>query len=229
MTTTHGTFTGLILQPGARATYDKYGVISLRQSYKCPSASAFTLAPVAWAVHPIYSDLQNDISQMEVDLGDDAVDAVATVICTYVGQSAGSTVPPIYEVEMSLSEDPIDTHPDFVSTIGGTRSAPLNNAVFNSDGTFKGFPANATNNLGGVRSFLNPQAIWRETSFASSSPSSLSSIGKIQTPSGSPPSLGTGRNWLFSAYTWTRQGSAYRVTKEWRSSGIGGWNTLIYA
>lgn len=75
----------------------------------------------------------------------------------------------------SCSMEPIETHPDFKSKIGGTPSRRLNGATFDKDGKFTGFKVlesldpqanengSITSNqpLAGVRSYLAPKQTFR--------------------------------------------------------------------
>ena len=56
--------------------------------------------------------------------------------CVYRG--VWSTSATKVDVQASLSANPIETHPNFVSTLGGTPGSELNGAVFDSNGVFLG-------------------------------------------------------------------------------------------
>jgi hypothetical protein len=136
---------------------------------------------------------------------------------------------PVYDFLIGVSEEPIETHPNFVSSIGGTADDPLNEAIFDDAGIFLGFPANAPNDLGGVRSYLNSgQCTWRKTWNSKTQPVDATTIGDIDVPEGSPPTLGAGRNWVYYGMQFTLRGKVYQITKEWRASGRKGWNSIIY-
>jgi hypothetical protein len=153
----------------------------------------------------------------------------ATLHCVYRGFFfGGDTNEPIYELTDTATAQPIDTHPQFVATLGGTAASPKAGAVFDSSGRFLGFTPNAHNNLGGIRSWLAPSLIWRAT-YVYDSWFDLESIGKVAVPDGPVPSIPTPQNWLFWSATQRQQGNAYQVTKEWRASDPGiAWNPLLY-
>lgn len=138
------------------------------------------------------------------------------------------TIPPIdsstEEVITSTSDAPIETHPRFVSHIGGTAAAPLNSAKFDSDGVFKGFAAGSA--FAGIESYVIPSTIYRRTNPSHIRPLSLGSVGTIVDPGIGGGSAGA--NWLYTSKTWRRDGGVYDVTEEYMLSGPGGWNTTIY-
>lgn len=58
---------------------------------------------------------------------------------------------------------------------------------------------------------------------------SLDGLGRIQTPPGAP-SLPNNRNWLLVGVDAERVGTAtWKVTREYRASGAGGWDPEIYS
>lgn len=148
---------------------------------------------------------------------------------------------PVYELQASLDQDPIQSHPDFHTVIAGTPAAPLNGAVFldpetnlptddNIKGVFREFAATLAgerNPKAGIESYLVPGAEWRETSFAVSDPTELSDLGTIDTPSGPNPTL-SGRNWLAWSETYQKRGYIYQISKVWKLSGRNGFDPEIY-
>lgn len=161
----------------------------------------------------------------------------------YAGVNGSTT--PVYELEMGASEEPIQTHPKFVSDIAGTPAVPANGAIFrdeegnktrdNMKGIFDRFRVllddGSPNPFGGVTGYLNPQMTWTKTWITASKPNDLAQVGKIDTPEGAPPSLGGSRNWLYVALTYEERGggNCYKVKKAWRASGARGWNTTLYS
>jgi hypothetical protein len=139
---------------------------------------------------------------------------------------------PIYELDMRTSEEPIESHPNFATF---AYPAGTNGAKYDADGAFLGFypvynVSNALTNKEwvGVRGFLSPGAIWRKNYVTSTQPNDISVVGKVDTPEGSPPSVASGRTWLYNGLTWEQRGLVYTVKKEWLLSGREGWNTTIY-
>lgn len=141
---------------------------------------------------------------------------------------------PIYEIDFSMSEEPIETHKEFATKLAGTPANKLHGARFEPDGNFAGFvtfPAGreAERDIWqGIRSFLNPGAVWRKNYVTKSRPGDIGDLGRIDVPEGDPPTLGNSQNWLYTGLTWEQRGLTYQVKKEWRASGRRGWNTDIY-
>lgn len=145
---------------------------------------------------------------------------------------------PVYELNASLSQEPIQTHEDW-TTIAGTPSAPLNGAIFvdpdtgwrseKSNAVWKEFSnEGGANPKAGIDSYLEPGAEWRETRFESSRPTSLRSVGTIDSPAGDAPSL-SGRDWLVWSESYVRRGGVYQVATTWKLSGRNGWDSDIYS
>lgn len=160
------------------------------------------------------------------------------VAYTFEGFLSGAPPDPTYELIGSLSQEPIQTHPDF-ATIAGTPAAPLNNALFvDPDTGWKSEKANAiwkefsntggANRKAGLDSYLVPGAEWRETSFETSEPATLENLATIASPRGNPPSL-AGYDWLVWGQTYQRRGYTYQVQTTWKFSGRNGWDPDIYS
>ena len=145
---------------------------------------------------------------------------------------------PTYELTTSLSQEPIQTHPDF-STFAGTPASPNNNSIFIDPETglrsqkinaiWKEFAVSGSaNEKGGIESYLAPGAEWRETKFQETRPTGIRDVGTIEPPVGPNPTL-SGRNWLAWGETYVRRGHIYQVTSTWKLSGRNGWDTDIYS
>jgi len=133
-----------------------------------------------------------------------------------------------YEFQVGAASVPIETHPNFTGEngFGGTaESSRENNTIFrdaeNNSITYR------TNNrtyfdrfaaghpLHGTESYLAMNtARWRQK-YVSSSPPSLTGIGKLDsTPPGNPPAA-KGYTWLYMGANFTKVGSVYRISREW--------------
>ena len=142
--------------------------------------------------------------------------------------------PTDYYIEYSgtTTEEPIETHPDFVTKIGGTAANRKNKAWFDPvTGEFSHFPANAPQDLGGVKGYLAPRATARVSYYSYSKPEDIASLGNIDNP---PVSLPThddeNANWLLASVSWKEYANvAYYITLEYYLSGRRGWNSLMYA
>jgi hypothetical protein len=142
---------------------------------------------------------------------------------------------PVYELTTSLSQEPIQTHPDFETTIAGTPASPKNGAIFvdpdtgwiseKTNAVFKEF--SASDAKGGIDSYLVPGAEWVETKFQRSRPSGIRDVGTIDEPNGPNPSV-SGRDWLAWSESYVRRGSIYQLRSAWKLSGRNGWDEDIY-
>lgn len=152
--------------------------------------------------------------------------------CDYLGLSEDPT-PYFLEFVGSVGEEAIETHPNFVSTIGGTPSAPINNAQFDATtGEFLGFPADAPADLGGVRTYFRPSVIARVSYWTLETPNP-GPLGHVVDPD-TIPGLVLPPNCLdllvtnFGYRQVTPLKPPYQITVEMLASGPDGWNLLIY-
>ena len=220
---------GLVRQPGSTIIQRDDGTWEGTVEFICRWSLALDLAPQRnVASHPDFPGLLCkgcQIVQMKPSL-------VAKLTATYRGIVGGQEGDPppsedfnsTEEVITSMSEAPIETHPNFVTQIGGTAAAPLNDAIFDENGEFKGWKA--TSQFRGIESFLIPSTAYRKTTPTRSRPTSVGAVGSIVSPG-----IGSnvpGANWLFTCRSWRRDGGVYEVSEEYMLSGPGGWNSIIY-
>ena len=221
----------VVVQVAERFETDRYGVDSIEMTVEIPDELFPEQVLVDFAPHPRFSSMA-----LVRKTGQRGKPGWWTV--NYVFEGFLLQLPqPMYELAGSLSQEPIQTHANF-ATIAGTPAVPANNAIFvdpddrkrskKSNAIFKEFGYTATaNTKAGVSSYMEPGAEWRETTFETSEPSTLSDLGKINSPSGPAPSLG-GRNWLAWSHSYQRRGHIYQVTTTWKLSGRNGWDSDIY-
>ena len=182
-----------------------------------------------------------------VDINVNTKNGLSEVTWTFVG--GNSAVQDYYEAVAQVAEEPIATHVAFTiatagfgtsivdacggSTTEGTLASA--GAVFDADGAFLHFNKQALNNFFGVVSYLTPQVSYKRVYSAGTAPSAsntelVSHI--ISAPDGDPPTLPTGRNWMFTSLNWKNNGNGnvgqYEITEEYRGSGNSGWNNAIY-
>jgi len=213
----------LVLQPGWSLVYKQDGSLQGRCVFKCSASVAPSLIPAVGTPHPKNALAKAYDAELVVTECD-----IATITVDYLGIHTGG----VYMIEYiaSTGEEPIETHPDFVGTIGGTKATPLNNAKFDDETEeFIGFPANAPSHLGGVRGYLSPSSVVRATFYSSSPTTGLSDLGQRQ----APPylgfiSIGGGKNWLKTNWSRRAYGLVYQISEEYTLSGKNGWNSLIY-
>lgn len=231
-----GVKTQVIIQSEENGTIDRYGVDILTRVEEIPKDRFPSLLRAKNSVHPRFTAM--GVSKINWTSGKHG--KFYRVTYTYEGFLL-SLPEAVYVLDTSLSEEPIELHPAF-ATFAGTPASPLNGAVFidpdtqqittdNARGVFKEFFATlsgSANPKAGVEAYLSPGATWQEISFAVTRPSDLGSLGEIDNPSGSEPSLGSGRNWIYSGVSYTRRGGIYEIRKTWLLSGRSGWDSDIY-
>lgn len=226
----------VILQAEESGTVDRFGVDILTRVEEVPARRFPALLRSKYSVHPRYVNMA--VSKISWQLARHG--QFYRVTYTYEGFILGLPEP-TYTLSAALSEEPIELHPNF-QDIAGTPSSPQNGAVFvdpdtgkittdNDRGVFREFFATVSgsaNDKAGIESYLSPGATWQETYFSTARPSNLGSLGEIDTPSGPKPSIGSGRNWLYSGADYTRRGGIYEIRKTWLLSGRNGWDSDIY-
>lgn len=226
---------GLILEGVGEIVTDRFGLDTGKAYWQAPTAQALVLAPQLLSAHPdaSYMKMERRVIQFAPPF--------ARIIGDYVGIMNNETTP-VYELVGSVSEEPIQTHPEF-DDIAGTPDDPAHGAIFVDENGYISFdPGRATfshfaaivegekNELAGVTAYLDPgQVVWRKTWITRTRPTDISQLGEIDSPEGNPPSLGSGKNWLYYALRFEQRGEVYQVNKEWKASGRGGWNSLIYS
>ncbi len=234
--TVHGIKTRVIPQSEESGTLDRFGVDVVTRVEEVPSEQFPALLRSKYSVHPRFTSM--GVSKVNWNKGKSG--KFYRVTYTYEG-FLNSLPEPVYSLSSSLSEEPIELHPDFLD-IAGTPSAPLNGAIFvdpetnlittdNAKGVFREFLATiggAANLKAGIESYLSPGATWTEIYFATSRPTDLGSLGERDSPSGPQPSFGSGRDWLYSGCEYTRRGYIYEIRKTWLLSGRTGWDEDIY-
>lgn len=197
--------------------------------YKCRWSSVVALAPKRnTARHPDFSVLvctQCEVSRLKPGI-------VCELTATYRG-FFGASNPNINsreELITNTSEAPIDSHPRFVTDIGGKKGSELHGAIFDDDGKWTGWKADSL--YAGVESYLFPSTIYRSTQSVSGRPTSIFNVGTTSGVTtgvvGSPPGAPSGKGWLLISHTWNREGGLYSESVEYMLSGPKGWDSVIY-
>lgn len=149
-----------------------------------------------------------------------------------------------YTITGGVSQEPIGTHPMFGSQGGYSigedewkkwriwESDPKDPelAGWKPDGSdaSSGMKRYYALRNRGVDDYLLGTVTMRVSQEGQSGPD-LGGIGRIQSPSGAP-ALPDSRNWLLVGVDAERVGSAsWKVTREYRASGAGGWDPEIYS
>ncbi len=220
---------GWFLAEGGELQTDRFGMSQATATYERLDVATNVNPgqPVAFGqLHPIWTFLTCDRFSIRAN--------GAGWICQASFFGVTGTPTPIYELDFSTSEEPIETHRKFVSDLGGKPGSELNGARFDDDGAFIGFTGPFSSDSEeqkwrGVQSYLSPGTVWRKNYTTATRPADVGSIGKIDAaPEGTPPTVPVGFTWLYTGLTWEQRGLVYTVKKEWRLSGRNGWNSTIY-
>lgn len=231
--TIYGNDQFMIEDPGDVHT-DLYGLESCTAVFKMPQ-DRFDLVPPMFAYHPLFTYLNMERRRLAITPG------YLIVTGEFVGIPGGQTTP-IYEIAVGLADEPIETHPKFVTDIGGTPSSPKNGAVFlDPDGDistddaigrfayFSHMVGGTLNTFAGIDSYLAADQIsFRQKFYATFRPNLTQQVGFINFPQGPAPPV-SGPNWLLISCTYEQRGNIFFICNEWRNSGRRGWNTTIYA
>lgn len=231
-----GIKTEVILQSEENGTIDRFGVDVLTRVEEVPKDGFPALMRSKYSIHPRFTAMA--VSKVNWTKAKHS----KFYRVTYIYEGFILSLPePVYILDTSLSEEPIELHPDF-GTFAGTPSSPANGAVFidpdtqkitedDERGVFREFTATISgtpNAKAGIESYLSPGATWTEIYFSTSRPTDLGDLGEIDSPSGPNPSFGSGRNWIYSGAQYTRRGGIYEIRKTWLLSGRNGWDSDIY-
>ena len=224
-------FGGLPARGERQISTGQDGLVTLRE-VTYDDGTAYTVRPDIG-----FGEAHSDFSYLKCTGGTQTEEGKGIWKITKTFQGINTTCE-TWRVNAAVSQEPIESHEDFVDLIGGTGDLPLNGAVFEDDteeAKFKYFPASAAWDLGGVKSYLEPtcqleHTIVKKHNGSNSAPAwdSISDVGQITTSLPSAPAVASGRNWLLMGTTQEVIGGALRVRKTFRLSGRLGWNGIIY-
>lgn len=151
--------TSLILQPGWTIEEDGFGLLTSRLVFVTGHGADTDSSPLILEDAPKRGDAHPKDSRLTCHRTTATINAngLAVITSEYIGIASGNMTAPEVSGRANMSQEPIATHPDFISLIGGTEGSPKNGAQF-ANGAFVRFaydPA-AAYNKEGVRSYLNP-------------------------------------------------------------------------
>jgi len=152
-----------------------------------------------------------------------------------VDESVGDT----YSVSGTASQEPLATHPHFQprgkwavtaeewKTWDKWQKEGTDIGAENLSGFSEGFKKFIELYLSGFTDYLQSRVSIRVTDANTTEPS-LQELGKIASPA-KAPTLADGANWLMTGVDATEDADKnWEVTREYLSSGPGGWNADIY-
>jgi len=165
---------------------------------------------------------------------------------------------PTYRLECRLQDSPFTDHPKFQEldddeqfVLGKCMSGAANltkslgkaiwtdsdNNEFVADESGTTLEVVSTNGLNfaywinqGVTTYLAPAFVWTETTEGNTplSSSTISKLGLIDSPRGTPPEPGSGRDWMMTSASQNQRGDLYQTNLEWTLSRPDGWDDMIY-
>lgn len=228
---------GLVLSAAGEISGDKNGLWTGACVFKLP-VGRYDLVPGVGVEHPLADFLMSERFRLTFSPG------LWTVSVDYAGMSASyeDASPAQYDLSPGTGNEPIETHPKFVTDIGGKPSDPKNGARFRHYETgaeteddalgvfdeFKLIVDGLKNPYAKGEAFIaQNNTVWTKSWTQRTKPDSYGV--KIATPDGPYPDYGGDTNWLAMPIAYTQRGSVFTCTAKWIASGPGGWNATVYA
>ncbi len=231
----------LVPMPGFRARKDRAGMWTGSQKYHCKENELASLLPRQGSVHPKMDFMALDEVEFEI-----MQEGLVIVTGHYAGASfgggAGGVPEDEFSLEISTSEEPIQTHfryesetaEDIVEAVELATNPPLEDdgkSVAEIDQTgWSALKVELYDDVRkGIESYREPRVSWTRRWVSQSKPTGLNEIGKIGTPDGDPPAIAAGRNWLNMGMRSVQRGEIFENEVTWELSGRGGWLARYYA
>ncbi len=138
----------------------------------------------------------------------------------------GGLPEPTYTTDRATHNEPIATHPLWVSQIAGKPSAPLNGAIFvdpstqlkttdDTKGVFKDWSTGSI--FAGVSDYLLAGSTFN-ISYADYNAPDLSGVGQLASPENAP-AIPEGFFWLYTGASSSQHGNIYRITETYLLTG----------
>ena len=223
---------------------DRKGLWTGRQGYYCQKADLINLVPERESEHPDFPFLLcDDVQVTGEEKGWCKIEArYYGALSTSDSTSINEDNPPEYSLDLSVSEEPLETHPRYVDnlTVAEIQEAvdKATNPPKDKAGELKvvdqaGWGAGKIELYdflrGGLVSYRDPKVSWSESWVDDEMPN-LNKIGEIvANPAGNPPALAAGRNWLLTGIKMVPRGGIFECSKVYEASGRGGWKTVLYS
>jgi hypothetical protein len=238
MATTYHGKSGAILQPGGELVTDRKGLVTGRFAFKV-RAGAWGDMPQLNSVHPyaLFASMERRVVRFEKGFW--------LVLGDYAGCEVEESEP-AYDFNPGTGNEPIVTHDDFLTKIGGKPSAPLNGAIFrdqsgnvttdDAEGSFDRFKLlkddGTLNPWAGTEEFLTANnTVFTKSWTRRTKPAGASKPLQVvdQPPGGKAPTFdGANYKWLEFPVAYSVRGSAYDCRQMWMLSGPRGWNRVVY-
>lgn len=226
---------GLILQPDQSVSQAPDGSGEARLAYMCRWAQVALYIPTPLQPHPLFPSLLLFEFSTIREPGD-----LALFACIYRGVLAANPMDLAqYEGNRVVTSEPIETNPIFSyppssPPVSPTELVAINLALDNNTApTGLGTVATLLYNkkLRGIDSYYRVGTTFRKSYVSTDIPSSVSGVGLLidGSPDDNAPTLGAGQNWLYSGQSWRKSAGVVSVQEEYQASGLGAWDTDLYA
>jgi hypothetical protein len=193
---------GMWVESYGSLTTDIYNLSTATAIYVSTYPSSY---PSMESRHPLWSHLQIEKRTVTVENT-----GFTRIVCEYAGFEG--QVEPVIEWSSGVTEEPIETHPEF-DNFAGDPDHPVNNSMWEG-GSFVGFGPGT--NFAGVTSYLVPVLVKRVTTIEPTTLSVESAVGHL---------FGS---MLCTSASSVKRGKVYHNTIEYRGAGPRGWNLDIY-
>jgi hypothetical protein len=222
----------LILEHAGEILVDRNGLWTGSCRFSLPK-ERFDLLPAVSAPHPYAAFLAVEKLRLIFGAG------LWRVVADYAGMDAAYDISESqYELSPGTGNEPIETHPDFI-TFAGTPSSPngINRPLFRDPvtGEISTDDANAEfdrfaldSPMAGVSSYIAQNNTVYSRSWTQRSQPSEGGISIVQNPPGPAPNYGGDYNWLEMPVAYARRAGVYSCTQRWLCSGPKGWNNDLY-
>lgn len=229
----------LILQPDQTVEQAADGSGVARLSYKCPWEKLNDFLPEPLQPHPVFPTLLLYTFTIAREPGD-----IGRYDCVFYGVLAKDPMALAqYDVSVSTSSEPVETHPRFAYppetppvtpaqlsaielALQNNLSEPNPSAVPNPSAAYTLWLKKRR----GIDSYLRVGTTFRKTYVAIVPPvDQYGLIGKIvDLNDANAPTPPKGQNYIATGVSWRKQAGVVTVTEESLLSGLGGWDTDLY-
>lgn len=175
---TKAKFTGLppstldeCLMQGWSSKVDEYGVQTVSATYRLPPENIESISATMIRGQTQFPKLKHcTLSQFEFEsIATGIMQVQAEFIGLHPKLAQQECSWPANQIGNATASEAIETHPLFITKIGGTQGKPLNNSQWDKNGGFEGFPqtdsAGKPNSKAGVRQYFRAAVTMRGSIF----------------------------------------------------------------
>jgi hypothetical protein len=228
-----GDTTSFVAEVGDTVSQAADGSAEAHLTYHGTYENVSSKLPVPLQPHPTFPSLllySFDLKRTEGGLG--------SMSCVYRGILISNPLA-YYQMEYqaSMTSEPIETnkafaYPRSAPPVSPTELAAINLALENN------VPYTSSNTSAqllynkkilGIESYLRIGGTFSQSYVMGSIPSIPGTVGAIVSPpSGCPPAVATGGNYLYAGFSWRKSGGLVNVSETYNQSGPSGWDPDLY-